>query len=163
MAGEVRVRLLTQFGYKNGELPCTRTLRTKLKDLGFRLRKVRKCLPLKKIPQTDAIFDEIHQANRAADKDEGMLRVPLDTKATVKVDPFSRGGCNRLMDNTYWALASCNRPTSESSSLRVRISLGDETGVTSTQRVRRADYTPLNHNCRSSLHSRHHGETTLFP
>jgi len=60
-AEEVRIRLLTQHGYKDAELPCTRTLRTKLNDLGYRLRKVRKCRPLKKIPETDAIFEEVHQ------------------------------------------------------------------------------------------------------
>lgn len=94
-ADEVRRRLITQCGYNVTELPCARTLRTKLNDLGFRLRKVRKCRPLKKIPETDAIFDEVHRANEIADQNEGFLRISLDTKATVKIGPFSRGGYNR--------------------------------------------------------------------
>ena len=94
-ADEVRRRLITQCGYKNTKLPCARTLRTKLNDLGFRLRKVRKCRPLKKIPETDAIFDEVHRVNETADQKEGVLRISLDTKATVKIGPFSRGGYNR--------------------------------------------------------------------
>lgn len=94
-ADEVRLRLITQHGYKDAELPCTRTLRTKLDDLGYSLRKVRKCQPQKKIPETDAIFDEVHRVNQAADQEAGVLRISLDTKATVKIGPFSRGGYNR--------------------------------------------------------------------
>ncbi|MGE4400922.1 MAG: hypothetical protein AB7F61_04485 [Desulfobulbus sp.] len=59
------------------------------------MRKVRKCRPLKKIPETDAIFDEVHRVNKTADQKEGILRISLDTKATVKIGPFSRGGYNR--------------------------------------------------------------------
>lgn len=94
-ANEIRQRLITQCGYKDAELPCTRTLRTKLNDLGFRLRKVRKCRPLKKIPETDAIFDQVYRVNESAKQGDGVLRISLDTKATVKIGPFSRGGYNR--------------------------------------------------------------------
>ena len=94
-AKEVRDRLITQFGYKDTELPCIRTLRNKLNALGYRLRKVRKCRPQKKIPETDAIFDEVHRINEASDQDEKVLRISLDTKATVKIGPFSRGGYSR--------------------------------------------------------------------
>jgi hypothetical protein len=70
-------------------------LRNKLNELGYRLRKVRKCQPLEKIPETNAIFEAVHRVNQAADRNDGVLRISLDTKATVKVGPFSRGGCNR--------------------------------------------------------------------
>ena len=43
----------------------------------------------------DAIFEEVHRVNQAADQDEGVLRISLDTKAMVKVGPFSRGGYGR--------------------------------------------------------------------
>ncbi len=94
-AQEVRQRLRTQFGYREARLPCVRTLRTKLNALGYQLRKVKKCRPLKKIAQTDAIFEEVRGINQAADQEDGVLRISLDTKATVKVGPFSRGGCSR--------------------------------------------------------------------
>ena len=94
-AKEVRDRLITQFGYKDTELPCVRTLRNKLNALGYPLRKVRKCRPQKKIPETDAIFDEVHRINEASDQDKKVLRISLDTKATVKIGPFSRGGYSR--------------------------------------------------------------------
>jgi len=94
-AEEVRHRLRTQFGYSDAELPCVRTLRTKLNELGYRVRKVRKCRALKRIPETDAIFEEVHRVNGEADREDGMVRISLDTKATVKVGPFSRGGYSR--------------------------------------------------------------------
>ena len=94
-AQEVRHRLHTQFGYSTAQLPSVRTLRNKLNELDYRLRKVRKCRPLKKIPQTDAIFEEVHGINQAADQAEGVVRISLDTKATVKVGPFARGGYSR--------------------------------------------------------------------
>ncbi len=94
-AEEVRHRLRTQFGYSEAQLPCVRTLRSKLNALGYRLRKVRKCRPVKKIPETDAIFEAVHGVNEAADQTDGVVRISLDTKATVKVGPFSRGGFSR--------------------------------------------------------------------
>jgi len=100
-AGEIRQRLIRQFGYKDSELPCNRTLRNKLNEMGCRLRKVRKCRPLKKIPETDAIFDEVHFINKFADMEKGVLRISLDTKATVKIGPFSRGGYNRQGAEAY--------------------------------------------------------------
>jgi transposase len=94
-AREVRDRLISRFGYTDAELPCVRTLLNKLNGLGYRLTKVRKCRPQKKIPETDAIFEEVHRINEAADQDENVLRISLDTKATVKIGPFSRGGYSR--------------------------------------------------------------------
>lgn len=55
-AEEVRLRLISQQGYKDAELPTVRTIRSKLNELEYRLRKVQKCQPQKKIPETDAIF-----------------------------------------------------------------------------------------------------------
>ena len=94
-AQQVHKRLIAQYGYSDTELPCIRTLRTKLNDLGYCLSKVKKCKPLKKIPETNDIFDTIKMVNQAADDSDGVLRISLDTKATVKIGPFSRGGYNR--------------------------------------------------------------------
>jgi hypothetical protein len=70
-AGELRLRLISQRGYQDAQLPGTRTLRNKLNALGYRLRKIRKCQPPKKIPETNAIFEAVHRINQAADRDEG--------------------------------------------------------------------------------------------
>lgn len=94
-AGEIRQRLRREFGYTDRELPAVRTLRNKLNDIGCSLRKVRKCKPLKKILETDRIFSEVHRLNDQADVEDGVLRISLDTKATVKIGNYSRGGYSR--------------------------------------------------------------------
>ena len=68
-ASEVRRRLQKDFGYSHQKLPCERTLRNKLNDIGCCLRKVRQCMPLKKMPETDAIFNEVHRINETSDLD----------------------------------------------------------------------------------------------
>jgi transposase len=47
-AATVRRQLITRKGYASEELPTIQTITTKLNTLGFRLRKVAKCRPLKK-------------------------------------------------------------------------------------------------------------------
>ncbi len=95
----LRQQLIDEKGYTDAELPTEETIRTKLNDMGYGLKRVKKSRPLKKIPQTDAIFDEIHEVNQEADADETMLRISLDAKAPVKLGLFSRGGLNRVVVN----------------------------------------------------------------
>jgi len=45
---------------------------------------------------TDAIFAQVLAVNQAADAAEGVLRVSMDAKATVKIGPFSRKGRSRV-------------------------------------------------------------------
>jgi hypothetical protein len=47
-AAAVRRQLIARKGYANEELPTIQTLTTKMNALGYRLRKVAKCRPLKK-------------------------------------------------------------------------------------------------------------------
>jgi hypothetical protein len=49
----------------------------------------------KKIAQTDAIFSYVHSVNQIADQTDGVIRLSIDTKATVKVGDYSRGGYSR--------------------------------------------------------------------
>jgi transposase len=49
----------------------------------------------KKIPQVDAIFEQLSQVNPQADEAPDTLRLSLDAKATVNVGPFSRRGKSR--------------------------------------------------------------------
>lgn len=95
-AKEIHKRFQTDKGYKVGELPTVRTISNKLGDLNIRPQRVKKCRPLRKIPETDAIFDEVHRINEDADSDLEKLRISLDCKATVKIGPFSRGGKSRI-------------------------------------------------------------------
>jgi hypothetical protein len=50
-AGEVRRQLIAQKGYTDAELPCERTILTKLNLLGYTLTKVAKTQPQKKCPR----------------------------------------------------------------------------------------------------------------
>lgn len=66
-----------------------------LNRFGFRLRRVQKTKPAKKIKETDAIFTNVARANREADEDPACLRISIDSKAKVKIGAFSRGGRSR--------------------------------------------------------------------
>jgi Rhodopirellula transposase DDE domain len=48
----------------------------------------------KKIKQTDAIFSRLHELHAETEEADNVLRLSLDTKATVKIGLFSRGGDN---------------------------------------------------------------------
>ena len=51
--------------------------------------------PPKKVPQTDAIFEQLKIVNPEADRAVDTLRISIDAKATVNVGPFSRRGKSR--------------------------------------------------------------------
>jgi hypothetical protein len=53
--------------------------------------------PLKKIPQTDAIFANLDQVHQASAENPKSLRVSIDTKAKVKIGNLSRGGKSRCL------------------------------------------------------------------
>ncbi len=95
-AAEVRKQLVEQKGYNDEELPTIETIRSKLNQLGYYPQKVKKSQPLKKIPETDAIFEQVAKVNAAADAAETQLRLSVDAKGTVLLALLSRGGFNRL-------------------------------------------------------------------
>ncbi len=96
-AKEVRHQLVVQKGYSSDELPSEETIRRKLNQLGYQLQAVQKSKPMKKIPETDAIFEELHRVNQAADAEENTLRLSLDAKDTIKIGEFCRGGLSRVV------------------------------------------------------------------
>lgn len=49
----------------------------------------------KKNSNTDAIFENVKLFNAQADADPETVRISVDTKATVNIGPFSRGGLSR--------------------------------------------------------------------
>ena len=51
--------------------------------------------PPKKVKETDAIFANVHEVHQQAASDAQTLRLSLDSKATVLIGPFSRGGQTR--------------------------------------------------------------------
>ncbi len=98
---EVREQLILKYGYRDDELPCDETLRLKLNALGYYPKKVQKSQPVKKIAETDAIFEEVKRVNTEADANDTVLRLSLDAKATVLLDRLSRGGYNRVVVKAY--------------------------------------------------------------
>lgn len=52
---------------------------------------------MKKIPETDAIFENVFKQNQASDRNSQSLRISIDTKAKVKIGNLSRGGQSRTL------------------------------------------------------------------
>jgi hypothetical protein len=93
-AAEVREALLTQKGYEAKDLPSERTMRDILNRMNYRLKRIQKAKPLKKTPETDAIFANVQAARQQAQSDPQTLEISVDTKAKVHVGDYARGGKN---------------------------------------------------------------------
>jgi len=94
-AKEVRRQLIEDKGYRTDQIPCERSMRDVLSRMGFHPRKVVRSKPLRKVKETDAIFDQVHRVNKLADADPGTIRLSVDTKAVVHIGDLSRGGKSR--------------------------------------------------------------------
>ena len=90
---------LRQQEFSADDLPSERTMRRILNRLGYRLRRVQKSKPVKKIKETDAIFENVKLAHQRAEQDEHCLRISIDSKAKVKIGEFSRRGRARGRKN----------------------------------------------------------------
>jgi hypothetical protein len=92
---------LTVQGFQKEQLPSPSTMAEILNRNGYRLRKVVKAKPQKKIPETDAIFDNIHDKDGKTLEDDISVgnrvvkRLSIDCKATVNIGDYSRGGKTR--------------------------------------------------------------------
>ena len=94
-AKATRQALIDQKGWTDEELPHVNTIGVILNRLGYKLRRVQKTKPLKKVAQTDAIFDNVRQENQAADAAPDVVRISMDAKAKVDVGDYSRAGESR--------------------------------------------------------------------
>jgi hypothetical protein len=92
---ELRRQLIVQKGYASEALPGDETLRLRMNQMGFILKKVQKSKPLKKIPETNAIFNQLAEVNKTAHANETVLRISMDAKAVVKMGDLSRNGRTR--------------------------------------------------------------------
>jgi len=59
LTAQAALKALTEQGYRADQVPSPTTMAEVLNRLGFRLRKVVKAKPQKKIKETDAIFDNV--------------------------------------------------------------------------------------------------------
>jgi hypothetical protein len=92
-AAEVLESLITK-GYTKEELPSERTMRDILNRLNYRLKRIQKGKPLKKTPQTEAIFANVKQVRKQACQEPETLEISMDAKAKVSVGDYVRGGKN---------------------------------------------------------------------
>ena len=99
-AKAMREALITKKGWQDENLPCEKTIGNILNRLGYRLRRVQKAKPIKKIKETDAIFNNLHKVNKESDEREDSLRISIDTKAKVDLCDSSRGGTSRCKKAT---------------------------------------------------------------
>jgi|SRR5882724_6852414 len=91
-AAEVVQALKDQHGYTDDQVPSERTMRDILNRMGYRLKRIQKAKPLKKTPQTDAIFANVRAARAQYQDDPETLEISSDTKAKVNEGDYSRGG-----------------------------------------------------------------------
>jgi len=94
-AKAMRQALIDKKGWIDDQLPCENTIGNMLNRLGYRLRRVQKAKPVKRVRDTDTIFEHVHRENHASDAREDSLRISIDTKAKLNVGEFSRRGKTR--------------------------------------------------------------------
>jgi Rhodopirellula transposase DDE domain len=92
-AADVLEALQIKMGYAKENLPSKRTMRDILNRMNYRLKRIRKGKPLKKTPQTNAIFANV-KAVKAEVKGADTLEISMDTKAKVNEGDYARGGKN---------------------------------------------------------------------
>jgi hypothetical protein len=89
---EVLQALRTQKGYAADSLPCERSMRDILNRMGYRLKRIQKAKPLKRLPETDAVFDNVNDCRERYETDPETLEISYDAKAKVSEGDYSRGG-----------------------------------------------------------------------
>lgn len=92
-AAEVRDALIAK-GYSPERLPSERTMRDILNRMNYRLKRVQKGKPLKKTPETDAIFANVKAVRDEVRDDPETLEISMDAKAKVALGDYVRGGKN---------------------------------------------------------------------
>ena len=92
-AAEVLEALIAR-GHAQADLPAERTMRNILNRMNYRLRRIRKGVPLKKTKDTDAIFANVRAVREEVRDDPATLEISMDTKAKVALGDYVRGGKN---------------------------------------------------------------------
>jgi hypothetical protein len=90
---EVRDALIAK-GYSDAELPSERTMREILNRMNYRLKRIEKGKPLKKTPETDAIFANVRAVHDQVQGDAETLEFSMDAKAKAALGDYARGGKN---------------------------------------------------------------------
>lgn len=91
---EIKKRLLETGKYEPNFI-AESTLSNLLNEMGYNLKKVKWNKPLKKIKETDNIFDNVQKKKEEAKNSETTALLSVDLKDKVIIGPFSRNGKNR--------------------------------------------------------------------
>lgn len=87
---------LLKLGKYNSNFISRSSLANLLNDMGYSLKKVKRNKPLKKIEETDAIFENVNKKKEEAMNDENTALISIDTKDKVIIGPYSRKGKTRI-------------------------------------------------------------------
>ena len=93
-ASKVHTTLVAKYGYKEDNFSIS-TINNVLNRLGYSLKKVQKTKPLKRLEETDSIFENVHSCVEQAKANNGVFRISVDVKDKVKVGELSRKGYSR--------------------------------------------------------------------
>lgn len=90
----LRNELIQRYGYTKQTCPCRSTLLRILTGLGYKIQKVKKTKVLDKVPETDAIFENVNETKRF---------IPLSGPdvAVISIDDKNRKKIGNISDNGY--------------------------------------------------------------
>ena len=90
----LRKELIQRYGYTKETCPCKSTLLWLLNDLGYKIQKVKKTKVLDKVPETDAIFENVNETKQFISKSSSDV-------AVISVDDKNRKKIGNISDNGY--------------------------------------------------------------
>lgn len=89
---EIKIRLIETGNYSVDKCPSKSVIKRCLKKINVILKKVKKTEPLKKIAETDDIFENIKVRKEKCMNDDKCVLISIDTKDRVAIGEYSRGG-----------------------------------------------------------------------
>lgn len=94
----LRKELMIKYNYSEQECNCENTLSRILKELGYKIQKVKKNKVQAKDPKTDEIFENINETKEFIDSSKNVV-------AVISIDDKARKKIGNLSDNGYsWFL-----------------------------------------------------------
>ena len=90
----LRNELIHRYDYTEETCPCKSTLLRLLTDLGYKKQKVKKTKVLDKIPETDAIFENVNETKQ-------FIPLSGDDVAVISIDDKNRKKIGNISDNGY--------------------------------------------------------------
>lgn len=90
----LKQELINKYNYTHKSCPCRTTLLRILTDLGYKIQKVKKSKVLNKIPETDAIFENINETKK-------FFFESNDRTVVISIDDKNRKKIGNISDNGY--------------------------------------------------------------